>query len=145
VVIEQRIRAPIARAVDVEVVSDPVTVDRPDGDIERAETAVEDHAAIVRQACGPVRIEVLEREPNLAREHQIRDLELPELHADAGTEQVAVTEPSVLDHRLAVSALLREDAVEVVSNVLRQRRAREQLDQVRRLEIEIRIVSGEAG
>src|SRR5690606_42076118 len=77
----------------------------------------------------------LEHEPYLASDHQVGDLELAQLHDDAGIEQVAVAEPRNLHHDLAVAALLGEDGVEVEADLVAERCAREQLDQVRRLKI----------
>ncbi len=120
IVVEHLVGTSKARAVDVQVVGDAVAVDESDGKTDPAHVAIEQHATIVGHPGHPVHHVVLERQPNLARKHEIGELELTELHADARPEQVRVPEPGILDERLSVGALLGEDGVEVVRDRLAQ-------------------------
>jgi len=105
----------------------------------------EKDAAIVGDPGEAVSHEVLESHSDLTGEHQVGELELAELQTDAGVEQVVVAEPGVLDDDLRVGALFREDHVEVVADVVRQRRAGQQLQEVGRLEVEAGIGGDLAG
>src|SRR5690606_761309 len=91
IIVEESIGPTIPRTVDGKVLFDAAAVDEPDRDVERAGTAVEDHAAIVGDPSGSISVEVLEREPHFAGEHQVGHLELPELCADAGAEHIIVS------------------------------------------------------
>ena len=136
VVVEQVVRAPVTRAGHVEILLDAVAVHEPQRYVEGPEAAAEQHAPVVGDAGEAVGHEVLEGQANLARKHQVGYLELAEHQPDAAVEQVVVTEPGVLDDNLRVRSLLREDHVEVVADVVAERRTREQLQQVRRLEVQ---------
>ena len=130
------IRASVTRAGDIVILLDTVAVDEPQRCVEHPETPAEEQAAIVGYAGKPVGHEVLKGHADLAREHQIGNLELAELKPDARIEQVVVAEPGVLDDHFGVRAFLREDHVEVVADVVRQRRARQQFQEIRRLKIQ---------
>src|SRR5690606_20719365 len=123
---------------------DPITVDEADSHVKWPDTAVEKQSSIVRHTRRAVSIEVLKGKPDFAREHQVGHLKLPKLHTDAATEQIVVPKPRILDERLAVATLLSKDAVEVERDVVRQRRTRDQLDEVGRLEVKVRISIGGA-
>src|SRR5690606_33353600 len=72
-------------------------------------------------------------------------LKLTEHHPDARAEEITVAKPRVLDDHFTVSAFLGKNAIEVIRKIFREWRARKQLDQIRRLEVEARVVAGGAG
>src|SRR5688572_5209400 len=78
IVVEQPVGAPDARAVDREILLDPVAVDRAERDVNRPEGPVQDHAAVVGDARRAVGVVILEHQAYLAREHQVGNLELAE-------------------------------------------------------------------
>jgi len=112
-----------------------VAVDRADSQLDRAETAVDDDAAIVGDARHAIEHEVLKGQAGLTREHQVGDLKLPQHHRHTAAENIVVAEPGVLDEETAVIALLRHNAVTVEGDVLGERRTGEQLDEIGRLEV----------
>src|SRR5574337_1316144 len=127
--------AAVHRAVELEVVLDAVAVRNAEIDAEGSDLAVEQHTAVVGDPGHAIDHEVLERQAYLARKHRVGERELAQHHADAAAQDVGVAEPGILDHDLAVAALLGHDGVEVVGDVLAQRSAGQQLDQIRRLEV----------
>ena len=135
------VRAPITRAGDVEVLLYAVAVDQTQRYVERAESPAEEHAAVIGNACEPIGHEILEGQADLAGEHQVRHLELSELQPYTTVEQVVITEPRILDNNLRVRALLREDHVEVITDVVAERRTGQQLEEIGRLEVQARVGS----
>src|SRR5574337_519829 len=123
VVVEHPVGAGIARAVELEVVLDAVAVRNAEIDAEGSDLAVEQHTAVVGDPGHAIDHEVLERQAYLARKHRVGERELAQHHADAAAQDVGVAEPGILDHDLAVAALLGHDGVEVVGDVLAQRSA----------------------
>gem|GEM_PF-5477142 len=144
VIVEHVICTLIAWTVDREVVGNAITVHRPECQAHRPEAAIEDHAAVVGEAGHAVSHEVLEGQARLAREHQVIHLELAEHGPDLAAEGIVMPEPGVFNQGFAIRALLGEDAVEVIGDVVRKRCAGEQFDEIRCLEIEFGIVVGEA-
>ena len=77
------VRPPVTRARDIVVLLDAVAIHESQRHVERSKPSAEQHAAIVGNAGKPVGHEVLEGHADLAREHQVGNLELAKLQADA--------------------------------------------------------------
>ncbi len=125
----------ITCAVGRVAVVDAVPVGRAQHHVYRAEVAAKSRAAFIGDPGHVVDQKILCGEARLARKHQIAYLELAELHADAAAEHIVMADPCVFEKGSSVIALFGQDAVKVIGDVVRQRRRRQQFDQVGRLKI----------